>query len=424
MKILLVGNGGREHALAWKLLQSPGVEVVFCAPGNGGTQTLAGCENLAVAVEDIAGLVAAAQDRSVDLVVVGPEVPLALGLADVCRAQGIPVFGPGRQGAQVEASKAWAKALMMEAGVPTAQAQIFREPGPAEAFVRRQGAPVVIKADGLAAGKGVTVARTVEEALGAIRGAFGGLFGQAGETVLVEEYLEGEEISLLALTDGRTIQPLLAVQDHKRIGEGDTGANTGGMGTYCPLPQVDDRLRQKITTQVLEPTLRALQERGIDYRGVLYAGLMITPGGQIKVIEFNCRFGDPETQVLMPLLATPLADLLLACAEQRLDRQPPLAWHPGAAACVILAAAGYPGAYQRGGPITGLAAAAAAGALVFHSGTQVQAGNLVTDGGRVLGVTGQGPDLRAAFQSAYQAVDLVHFAGKYYRRDIGHRVLG
>jgi phosphoribosylamine---glycine ligase len=421
VRVLVVGNGGREHALAWALLRSPQVEQVFCAPGNGGTATMARCENVPLAVDDFAGIAQFAQTQQIELVVVGPEVPLALGITDYLQARNIAVFGPTRMGAQIEASKAWAKGLMQEANIPTARAVVFTAAEPAKAYVAAQGAPIVIKADGLAAGKGVTVAETVAEAQAAIEAAFGGQFGQAGDRVVIEECLTGQEASILALTDGKTIRPLLPAQDHKRIGEGDTGANTGGMGAYAPAPIVTPELMQRIQQEVLAPAIAALQKRGVDYRGVLYAGLMITPAGDPKVIEFNCRFGDPETQAVLPLLETPLIDLLLACTEQRLAEQE-IRWQSGACTCVVLAAGGYPGTYAKGKVISGIEQAEANGAIVFQAGTQLHESKIVTDGGRVLGVTALGQDFAAAIAQAYTAVSSIQFEAAYYRRDIGHRV--
>ena len=313
MKFLIVGNGGREHAIAWSLAQSDHVEAIYCAPGNGGTASAPKCENLPIPVTDFEAIAAQAQAKAVDLVVVGPEVPLAAGITDDLQSKGIPVFGPTQAGAQIEASKAWAKGLMMDAGIPTAASETFTDAETAIAYIQAQGAPIVVKADGLAAGKGVTVAQTVDEAIAAVKDAFGGRFGEAGHQVVVEECLQGQEASVLAVTDGRTIRPLLPAQDHKPIGEGDTGPNTGGMGAYAPTPVVSDAQLKQIQQDILEPAIAALQRRGIDYRGVLYAGLMITPEGHPKVIEFNCRFGDPETQVVLPLLETPLEEILLAC---------------------------------------------------------------------------------------------------------------
>jgi phosphoribosylamine--glycine ligase len=358
----------------------------------------------------------------VDLVVVGPEVPLAMGITDFLQAKGIRVFGPSKEGAQIEASKAWAKALMVEANIPTAQAEVFKDLGAAKNYVQRMGAPIVIKADGLAAGKGVTVAETVAEAEAALESCFSGQFGAAGQSVVIEECLVGQEASILAFTDGQTIRPLLAAQDHKRVGEGDTGENTGGMGVYAPAPVVTPEIMARVQREVLDPAIATLKARKIDYCGILYAGLMITPAGDPKVIEFNCRFGDPETQAVLPLLETPLEQVMVACADGKLADLPPLEWKSGASACVVLAAAGYPGSYDRGMAIAGIDAANAQGAMVFHAGTQLRQDTIVAEGGRVLGVTALGNNFDEAFARAYAAVDVIEFAGKYYRRDIGHRV--
>lgn len=421
MKVLVVGNGGREHALAWKLLESERVKQVICVPGNGGTATLNRCQNLSLRADDFEGIARFALVNNISLIVVGPEVPLALGITDYLHRQNLTVFGPTQAGAQIESSKAWAKALMQEAGIPTAKSAVFTDAESAKAYVEAQGAPIVVKADGLAAGKGVTVAATVEEAQAAIAAAFQGQFGAAGHCVVIEEFMSGEEVSILALTDGVTIRPLLPAQDHKRIGEGDTGANTGGMGAYAPAPLVSPGLMARIQQEILEPAIATLQKRGIDYRGVLYAGLMITPEGDPKVVEFNCRFGDPETQTVLPLLETPLANLLLACAQKRLSEHPPLAWKAGASTCVVLAAEGYPGSYKKGLAIAGIEEAESKGAVVFHAGTQLKQQKLVSDGGRVLGVTAIGETLDQAIAHAYSAVEAIQFEGCYYRRDIGHR---
>jgi phosphoribosylamine--glycine ligase len=425
VKVLVIGNGGREHALAWKLLQSEKINKLVCVPGNGGTATLPGCENLPLAVDDFAGISEYAINHGISLVVVGPEVPLAQGITDYLQNQGLMVFGPNKEGAQIEASKAWAKALMEEAGVPTAKAAVFTEAAPAKAYIQSEGAPIVIKADGLAAGKGVTVAETIAQAEEAIEAIFQGQFGSAGSSVVIEECLVGQEVSVLALTDGLTIRPLLPAQDHKRVGEGDTGENTGGMGAYAPAPIATPQLMARVQTEVLERTITALQSRGIDYRGILYAGLMISPDGDFRVLEFNCRFGDPETQVILPMLETPLEDLILACIEQRLGDMPPIAWKQGAAATVVAAAGGYPGEYAKGKVITGFEAAQTAGATVFHAGTRLNAAQeVVTDGGRVLNVTGLGEDFQEALAQAYAGIEHIQFDQMYYRRDIGYRVLG
>jgi phosphoribosylamine--glycine ligase len=423
VKVLVVGNGGREHALAWKLLRSPQVEEVVCVPGNGGTANMARCKNLPLAVDDFDLISQYALENGISLVVVGPEVPLAKGITDYLQDKGLMVFGPTRAGAQIEASKAWAKALMQEAGIPTAKAAVFTEATAAKSYVKAQGAPIVVKADGLAAGKGVTVATTVTEAETAIDAIFQGQFGSAGEFVVIEECLVGQEVSVLALTDGITIRPLLPAQDHKRIGEGDTGENTGGMGAYAPAPIATPAIMARVQTEVLERAIAALKSKGIDYRGVLYAGLMISPDGDLKVLEFNCRFGDPETQVILPLLATPLEELILACIQQRLGELPPIAWHEAAAATVVAASGGYPGDYEKGKVITGIEEAEAAGVTVFHAGTKLnQQQQIVTDGGRVLNVTAIGDNFDQALATAYKGLQSIQFSGMYYRRDIGYRV--
>ncbi|MEM9138149.1 MAG: phosphoribosylamine--glycine ligase, partial [Cyanobacteria bacterium P01_F01_bin.42] len=335
MKIVVVGNGGREHAIAWSLLRSPKVERVFCLPGNGGTATLQNCENVAIAGEDFAAIKTFVESNAIDLVAIGPEGPLALGLTDELQEIGVSVFGPQKAGAQIEASKSWAKQLMTDANVPTAAAATFTSPDAAIDYVKHTGAPIVIKADGLAAGKGVTVAPTEAAAIAAIEDAFGGKFGSAGTQVLIEACLTGQELSVLALTDGKTIVPLLPAQDHKRLGEGDTGPNTGGMGAYAPVPIVNPTLMERIQAEVLEPTLAALKTRGIDYRGILYAGLMIGDDGRPNVIEFNCRFGDPETQAVLPALETPLVDLMLACVNQSLDQIGQIHFQAGVSATVV-----------------------------------------------------------------------------------------
>jgi phosphoribosylamine---glycine ligase len=419
VKILVVGNGGREHAIAWALLQSPQVTQVLCVPGNGGTAMMERCQNLSFRVDDFGGIARFAEVNGVALVVVGPELPLSLGIADYLQNRNIPVFGPIRAGAQIESSKTWAKAIMQEAGIPTAKSATFTSLDAARAYIIQQGAPIVVKADGLASGKGVVVAETVLEALTAVEL----LFAQDYGTLLIEEFLTGQEVSVIALTDGKTIRALLPAQDHKRIGDGDTGANTGGMGAYAPAPLATPALMTRIQNEVLEPTLATLRRKGIDYRGVLYAGLMITPDGEPKVLEFNCRFGDPETQAILPLLNTPLVDLLLACTEQRLAALPPIEWKSAVSVCVAIAAQGYPGHYERSKVITGIESANAKGTVVFHAGTQRKDDRVLTDGGRVLGVTSTAPDFASAIDQAYQGVRLITFEGMYYRQDIAQRAL-
>lgn len=424
MRALVVGNGGREHAIAWKLAQSERVHEIYCVPGNGGTAREKKCRNVAMGVNDFEGIERLALVNNASLIVIGPEVPLAAGITDYLHDKGLTVFGPTQAGAQIESSKAWAKSLMNEAAIPTARADAFTDADAAKAYVRQQGAPIVIKADGLAAGKGVTVAPTVDDAFHAIDEAFSGRFGTAGDRLVIEEYLSGQEVSVLAVTDGLVIRPLIPAQDHKPIGEGDTGANTGGMGAYAPTPIMSDTLLKRVQTEILEPAIAALRNRGIDYRGVLYAGLIITPEGDPKVIEFNCRFGDPETQAVLPLLDTPLDQLLLACTQQKLADFPPLEWKLGSAACVVMVSGGYPDAYQKGYPIVGIDEAELRDAVVFHAGTRIKDQQLVTDGGRVLGVTAQGDTIETAIAQAYRAVECIQFEEMYYRRDIGYRILG
>ena len=416
----MVGGGGRENALGWALARCPGVEAVWIAPGNGGSAELPGCRQLAIAETDAAGLLAACRDHAVELVVVGPEAPLAAGLADQLRAAGVPCFGPGADGAQLEASKQWAKALMVEAGIPTAGFWPASSREQALAVLEAQARPLVVKADGLAAGKGVTVAESLDEARAAIDEIFAGRFGGGesttqddGASLVLEERTHGPEVSVFALCDGQRMVLLPTAQDHKRIGEGDTGPNTGGMGAYAPAPLLD--------AQGLEPTVAALRARGIDYRGVIYAGLMLTETGP-SVIEFNCRFGDPECETLMPLLGPELAQILLACATGSLDQAPDLTIHPGCSACVIAAAAGYPGEIRRGDVIT-TALESGDTLQLFHAGTRRDDdGHCHTSGGRVLAVVGQADTFDAAFERAYGGLAQVSFAGMTFRRDIGHQV--
>ena len=420
-RVLVVGGGGRENALAWALGRSHGVEAVWVAPGNGGTADISGCNQLAIAESDAEGLLAACKTHSIDLVVVGPEAPLAAGLADQLRAAGLAVFGPGADGAQLEASKQWAKALMVEAAIPTAGYWPASSLEEALALLEAQGRPLVVKADGLAAGKGVTVADSLAEARAAIEEIFAGRFGGAGASLVLEERTEGPEVSVFALCDGERLVLLPAAQDHKRIGEGDTGPNTGGMGAYAPAPLLDAAALEAVRQQVLEPTLAALRARGIDYRGVIYAGLMLTPTG-LSVIEFNCRFGDPECETLMPLLGPELAQVLFACATGRLDLAPALTIATRCSACVIAAAAGYPGEVRRGDRIES-SLESGDSLQLFHAGSLRQAdGSTVTSGGRVLAVVAQGDDFDAAFAAAYGGLAQVHFEGITYRRDIGHQV--
>jgi phosphoribosylamine--glycine ligase len=429
MKILLVGGGAREHALAWKLAQSHHRPALYMAPGNPGithaqphapAAAPAPATRVALAADDLDGLVAYARAESCDLAVIGPEAPLTLGLADRLRAAGVRVCGPGQAGARLEGSKAFAKELMARAGIPTARHATFSEPAAARAYVERHGAPVVIKTDGLAAGKGVTVARTLAEALEALELALERrIFGAAGGTVVIEDYLDGDELSVMAFVADGTYRLLLPAQDHKPIFDGDRGPNTGGMGAFAPVPWAGDELLDLVRRRIFTPLLAELARAGIAYRGVLYAGLMVTASGP-QVIEFNARLGDPEAQVTLPLLATDLVDLCLAVADGTLDRVT-IEHHSGAAVGVVLAAAGYPGPVAPSQPITLDAAAMPAGTLLFHAGTREEDGRLLTAGGRVLTVVGQGADLTTARAAAYAAVGHVRFAGMHARGDIGQR---
>ena len=416
-RVLVVGAGGREHALSWALQRHDAIERVWITPGNAGSDQQA----LTIAETDSAALIAHCQTQSVDLVVVGPEAPLAVGVADDLRQAGIAVFGPGAQGAQLEASKAWAKQLMQEAGVPTAGHWSVTSESAALDVLAEVGRPLVVKADGLAAGKGVTVADSMEQAEAAIREAFAGRFGSAGSHLVLEERLQGPEVSVFALCDGERMVLLPPAQDHKRLLEGDRGPNTGGMGAYAPAPLLDGEGLEQVRRLVLEPTLQALKARGIDYRGVIYAGLMLTDAGP-QVIEFNCRFGDPECQTLMPLLGPELARVLQACALGRLDLAPTLSIDPRCSACVVAAASGYPDAPRKGDAIQ-LDFSNVANRQLFHAGTKRRDdGALITAGGRVLAVVAQGDSFDQAFAVAYSGLEEVQFDGITYRRDIGHQV--
>ena len=422
MNVLLIGSGGREHALAWKLAQSPKVEKLLVAPGNPGIGLLDKCECVSLDVENLELVADFAQENKIDLTVVGPEAPLVAGLADVFEARGLAVFGPSKAAAQLEGSKAFSKNIMAKYNVPTAFFKICDNIDDAKAYVEEKGAPIVVKADGLAAGKGVVVAFTKEEALNAIDEMMGDhKFGAAGACVVLEEFMDGEEASLLAFTDGKVIVPMIASQDHKRAFDGDKGPNTGGMGTYAPAPVLTPALRDKATEEVLKPMIAAMQAEGTPYKGCLYAGLMVK-GDSVKVVEFNCRFGDPETQVVLPLLNSDLAEIMLACATGKLD-QVEINWSDKAAVCVVVASGGYPESYEKGKEITGLEAAAEAGAVVFHAGTKLSDGKIVTSGGRVLGVTAVDDNIKAARDKAYEAVDKIAFDKAFSRRDIAWRAL-
>ena len=421
MNVLLIGGGGREHALAWKLSQSPLLDTLYCAPGNAGIAAVAEC--IALDVGDHDAVARFCKEKSVGLVVVGPEVPLVAGLADDLDAQGITVFGPSKAASQLEGSKGFTKDLCAEYGIPTAAYGRFTEAPPAKAHVESQAFPIVIKADGLAAGKGVVIANSHFEAHAAIDACFSGAFGEAGAEVIVEEHLTGEEASFFALVDGETALPLVTAQDHKRAQDGDTGPNTGGMGAYSPAPIMTEALCARVMDEIIRPTVAAMKARGMPFKGVLYAGLMIEHGAP-KLIEYNVRFGDPETQALMMRLKSDLLPALAATAEGRLG-DVALDWHDDAALCVVMAAKGYPGAYKKGTEIKGLEEAAAdPNVEIFHAGTKRDGDRVLADGGRVLGVTARGADIKEAQARAYAAVAKIYWPGGFCRRDIGWRAVG
>jgi len=421
MKILVVGGGGREHALVWKIAQSPLVEKIFCAPGNPGIAGLADCVD--IPVDKIAALCDFALDQAIDLTVVGPEVPLTLGIVDLFQAAGLAIFGPSKAAAQLEGSKSFSKDLMARYGIPTAAYRTFTERDAAAAYIRAQGAPIVVKADGLAAGKGVIVAETVEQALAAVDEIMlDKVFGAAGASVVIEEFMAGEEASFFAFTDGRNILPLASAQDHKRIFDGDQGPNTGGMGAYSPAPVVTPDLYEEIVTTIVRPTIAGMAAEGTPYCGILYVGLMIQ-NGKPRVVEYNARFGDPEAQPLLVRLKSDVVPLLLACARGELAPTA-LEWHDKAAVCVVMASGGYPGNFAKGHPISGVEQAEALGDLVvFHSGTALRDGRLVNSGGRVLGVTGLGTTVAAAIAKAYAGVEKISWQDAHYRSDIGQKAL-
>ena len=417
MNILVIGSGGREHALYWKLSESPQTEQIYAIPGNPGMGASA-----EIALDDHAAILRFVKEHEIGLVVVGPEVPLMNGLVDELEAAGIRAFGPRANAAEIEGSKSFAKDLMKKYGIPTARYEVFTAAEPARAYIRQEGAPIVVKADGLAAGKGVIVAMTEQEALDAVDAIMEDhAFGDAGARVVIEEFMEGEEASLLAFTDGTMIRPMISAQDHKRAYDGDRGPNTGGMGTYAPAPVMTPEMTERAVEEILKPTIAAMAKEGRVYRGCLYLGLMVTADGP-KVVEFNARFGDPETQVVLPLLDSDLVAIMCACADGTLA-DVPIRWKDGAAVCVVLASGGYPGHYDKGQEIHGLADAEAMGALVFHAGTAMKDGKLVTNGGRVLGVVGRGADISSAVDAAYAAATKISFKDAYYRKDIAHRAL-
>ncbi|ENM2496266.1 MULTISPECIES: phosphoribosylamine--glycine ligase [Serratia] len=423
MNILIIGNGGREHALAWKAAQSPLADKVYVAPGNAGTALEANLENVAIAATDIPALVAFAQSHDIGLTIVGPEAPLVIGVVDAFQAAGLKIFGPSQAAAQLEGSKAFTKDFLARHRIPTAEYENFTDVEPALAYVRRKGAPIVIKADGLAAGKGVIVAMTLQEAEEAVRDMLAGnAFGDAGHRIVVEEFLDGEEASFIVMVDGENVVPMATSQDHKRVGDGDTGPNTGGMGAYSPAPVVTDEIHRRAMDQVIWPTVRGMAAEGNTYVGFLYAGLMIAADGQPKVIEFNCRFGDPETQPIMLRLRSDLVELCLAGAEGRLNEKSS-DWDERPALGVVLAAGGYPGDYRNGEVIQGLPQQESADGKVFHAGTRLQGDDVVTSGGRVLCVTALGDTVAQAQQRAYQLAEGIQWPGSFCRKDIGYRAI-
>ena len=423
MKVLVVGGGGREHALAWKIAQSPKVTQVFVAPGNAGTALEPGIDNVAIDVEDIPALLDFARSEGIDLTVVGPEVPLVLGIVDIFTDAGLRCFGPDKACARLEGSKAFSKDFLARHGIPTAAYASFTERDEAVAYIREQGAPIVVKADGLAAGKGVILARTEDEAIAAVDDMLAGnAFGEAGHRVVIEEFLTGEEASFIVMVDGKHVLPMASSQDHKARDEGDRGPNTGGMGAYSPAPVVTPEIHDRIMNEVILPTVRGMADEGHPFTGFLYAGLMVGEDGTPKVLEFNVRFGDPETQPIMMRLQSDLVEHIEAALDGALDGQT-AAWDSRAALGVVLAAGGYPGSYRKGDVITGLPRQELADAKVFHAGTAMKDGQIVTAGGRVLCVVGLGETVAKAQARAYEIVEQIHWKDVYFRRDIGYRAI-
>lgn len=423
MKILVIGNGGREHALAWKAAQSPLATTVYVAPGNAGTALEPALRNVDISPTDIHGLLRFAQSENIDLTIVGPEAPLVIGVVDAFRTAGLKIFGPTQAAAQLEGSKAFTKDFLARHHIPSAEYQNFTAVEPALAYLREKGAPIVIKADGLAAGKGVIVAMTLEEAEAAVEDMLAGnAFGNAGHRIVIEEFLTGEEASFIVMVDGENVLPMATSQDHKRVGDGDTGPNTGGMGAYSPAPVVTDKIHQRVMDQVIWPTVRGMATEGNVYTGFLYAGLMIDDEGQPKVIEFNCRFGDPETQPIMLRMQSDLVELCLAGCEGTLDQQDSQ-WDPRPALGIVLAAGGYPGDYQTGLQIHGLPLEQPDDRKVFHAGTKMQGDVVVTNGGRVLCVTALGDDVADAQQRARELAKDISWTGSFSRSDIGWRAI-
>ena len=423
MRVLIIGAGGREHALGWKAAQNPNVETVFIAPGNAGTALEPKLENVAIDVEDIANLVAFAKEKAIELTIVGPEGPLVIGVVDAFREAGLPIFGPTKAAAQLEGSKAFTKDFLARHDIPTGYYSNFTEIEPALAYVREQGAPIVVKADGLAAGKGVIVAMTLEEAEDAIKDMLSGnVFGEAGSRVVIEEFLEGEEASFIVMVDGASVLPMATSQDHKRVGDKDTGPNTGGMGAYSPAPVVTPEIHNRILEEVIYPTVRGMDAEGAPYTGFLYAGLMIDADGTPKVIEYNCRFGDPETQPIMMRMESDLVELCLMAIDEKLD-EAESKWDPRASIGVVLAAGGYPADYAKG-DIISLPTTEVEGQKIFHAGTKNNdAGDVVTNGGRVLCATALGNTVLEAQERAYELTKQVSWNGMFHRNDIGYRAI-
>ena len=423
MKILIVGSGGREHALAWKVKQSPRVEKVFVAPGNAGIALEVGVENIAIAATDILGLLAFAKQEQVDLTIIGPEVPLTMGIVDSFKEAGLQCFGPTAQAAQLEGSKSFCKDFMVRYNIPTAKYQSFTDQSDAIAYIKAQGAPIVVKADGLAAGKGVVVAQTEQEAISAVEDMLSGnVFGAAGSRVVIEEFLQGEEASFIVIADGKHALAMATSQDHKARDNGDQGPNTGGMGAYSPAPVVTPDIHHRVMQEVIAPTLAGMAEDGNAYTGFLYAGLMISPDGAIKVLEYNCRFGDPETQPIMMRLKSDLVGLCQAALAGNLDKTNS-EWDDRAALGIVMAAGGYPDSYQQGAVITGLPKQEIGGTKVFHASTQTQGDAIVTAGGRVLCACALGDTIKEAQAKAYDLANGIHWDNVYYRTDIGFKAI-
>lgn len=423
MNILIIGNGGREHALAWKAKQSPLVSQVFVAPGNAGTALESGIENVAISATDVPALVEFAKQHNIALTIVGPEAPLVIGVVDAFRAHGLKIFGPTQAAAQLEGSKAFTKDFLARHHIPTAEYQNFTEVEPALAYLREKGAPIVIKADGLAAGKGVIVAMTLAEAEEAVKDMLSGnAFGEAGSRVVIEEFLDGEEASFIVMVDGKNVEPMATSQDHKRVGEGDKGLNTGGMGAYSPAPVVTTAIHKRVMDEVIYPTVRGMAAEGNEYTGFLYAGLMIMPNGQPKVIEFNCRFGDPETQPIMLRLQSDLVELCLKACDGKLD-EVQSKWCEQAALGIVLAAEGYPADYRKGDEVSGIPTETKDDEKVFLAGVELKDGKLLTNGGRVLCATALGNSVFEAQQKALKLAEQIQWQGRFYRRDIGYRAV-